>query len=140
MTNKDKRKAREHAFLMMYQYDLGKLFPEEIIFNYWEDNREKEEVKEMANRLFRRTVETLKLADMEISKHLKKGWFISRLLPMDRAILRVAVYEILNENFSPCEAVINDAIDVAKVFGEDPKSPKFINAILDKIASSKENK
>ncbi|MEO2069570.1 MAG: transcription antitermination factor NusB [Desulfurobacteriaceae bacterium] len=139
MTNKDKMKAREHAFLMMYQYDLGKLSPEEVILNYWEDNKEKEEVKQMANRLFEKAVKNQKSIDMEISKYLKKGWFISRLLPMDRSILRVATYEILNENYSPVEAVINDAIELAKVFGEDPKSSKFINAILDKIAKSKAN-
>jgi len=138
MTNRDKKRAREHAYLMMYQYDLGGLPPEEIALNYWEDNKESEEIRQMATYLLKKTVENLKNVDMEISKYLKKGWLISRLMPMDRSILRVATYEILKENFSPIEAVINDAVDLAKVYGEDEKSPKFINAILDKVAKSKE--
>ncbi|ADY73519.1 NusB antitermination factor [Desulfurobacterium thermolithotrophum DSM 11699] len=138
MTNRDKKKAREHAYLMMYQYDLGGLSPEEIAFNYWEDNKESEEIKQMATYLFKKTVENLKNIDIEISRHLKKGWLISRLMPMDRSILRVATYEISNESFSPIEAVINDAVDAAKFYGEDEKSPKFINAILDKVAKNKE--
>ena len=52
---------------------------------------------------------------------------------MDRSILRVATYELLKENISPPEAVINDAVELAKVYGEDEKSYKFINAILDKV-------
>ena len=138
MTNRDKKRAREHAFLMMYQYDIGGLPPGEIALNYWEDNKESEEIRQMATYLFKKTVENLKNVDMEISKYLKKGWLISRLMPMDRSILRVATYEILKEKFSPVEAVINDAVDLAKVYGEDEKSPKFINAILDKVAKSKE--
>ena len=138
MTNRDKKRAREHAFLMMYQYDFGGLPPEEIALNYWEDNEESEEIRQMATYLLKKTVENLKNVDMEISKYLKKGWLISRLMPMDRSILRVATYEILKENFSPVEAVINDAVDLAKVYGEDEKSPKFINAILDKVAKGKE--
>ena len=52
---------------------------------------------------------------------------------MDRSILREATNEILYEEISPAEAVINDAVEIAKVYGEDAKSPKFINAVLDKI-------
>jgi N utilization substance protein B len=135
MTNRDKKEAREHACLMMYQYDIGGFSPDEVISTYWEEKSVSPEVKQMAELLFKRTVENLKNVDMEISRHLKKGWFVSRLLPMDRSILRVATYEILNESISPPPAVINDAVEIAKAYGEDEKSPKFINAILDRIKS-----
>jgi N utilization substance protein B len=138
MTNRNKKRAREHAYLMMYQYDVGGLPPEEIVLNYWEDNKEGKDIKQMATYLFQKTIENLKNVDTEISRYLKKGWLVPRLMPMDRSILRVATYEILEENLSPVEAVINDAVDLAKVYGEDEKSPKFINAILDKVAKSKE--
>ncbi len=134
MTNKEKRRARHHAYLMAYQWDLGSLEPEEVLLNYWEEVEEPSQgVKEVAERLFKKTVESIKSVDGLISKYLKKGWTVSRLLPVDRSILRVATYELLNEELSPPEAVINDAVEFAKLYGEDPKSPAFINALLDRI-------
>ncbi|WP_457680899.1 transcription antitermination factor NusB [Thermovibrio sp.] len=134
MTNKDKRRARQHAYTMLYQWDLSSLEPSEIPSLYWEEVEEpSSEVKALAKELFLKTVENLKEVDSVIEKHLKRGWKISRLLPMDRSILRVAACEILKGSVSPSEAVINDAVELAKAYGEDPKSPSFINAILDKI-------
>ncbi|WP_456342927.1 transcription antitermination factor NusB [Thermovibrio sp.] len=134
MTNREKKRARHHAYLMLYQWDISSLSPEEIAQLYWEETDESSpEVKSLAEELFKLTVENLESVDSEIEKHLKKGWKISRLLPVDRSILRGATYEILNMDVSPAEAVINDAVDFAKLYGEDPKSPAFINAILDKV-------
>ncbi len=140
MTNRDKKAARHHAYLMLYQWDIGEMSPEEVVQTYWEDKREKPEVRELADKLFIQTIESLKQVDAEISKFLKKGWIVSRLLPMDRSILRVSTYEILNRFLSPPEAVINDAVDFAKVYGEDERSPAFINALLDRIKKSSEEK
>ncbi len=140
MTNKEKRRARHHAYLMAYQWDLGSLEPKEVILNYWEEVEEpSQEVKEVAERLFKRTVENRESVDGLISKYLKRGWTVSRLLPVDRSILRVATYELLNEELSPPEAVINDAVEFAKLYGEDPKSPAFINALLDRIKGNERN-
>ncbi|MEO2065928.1 MAG: transcription antitermination factor NusB [Desulfurobacteriaceae bacterium] len=134
MTTRDKRRARHHAYLMLYQWDISSLSPEEISSLYWEEVEETlPQVKELAERLFKSTVESLGSVDAEIEKHLKEGWKVSRLLPVDRSILRGATYEILNWNLSPAEAVINDAVEFAKLYGEDPKSPAFINAVLDKV-------
>ncbi len=134
MTNRDKRRARHHAYLMLYQWDISSLSPEEISSLYWEEVEETSpQVKELAKRLFKSTVENLESVDAEIEKHLKEGWKVSRLLPVDRSILRGATYEILNWDLSPVEAVINDAVEFAKLYGEDPKSPAFINAVLDKV-------
>jgi N utilization substance protein B len=136
LSNKEKRRARKHAILMVYQYELSKASPEEVENSYWDDNKENENVKLMASKLFRGTLKNIKLIDIEIAKHLKKGWTIKRLLPIDRSILRVSVYEILNEKISPAGAIINDAVEIAKKYGEE-KSPKFVNAILDRIAKEK---
>ena len=134
MTNREKRRARGHAYLMLYQWDISSLEPEEIPPLYWEETEESSpEVKRLAEELFFKTLKNLEQVDKAIESHLKKGWTISRLLPVDRSILRVATYEILNENISPAEAVINDAVEFAKLYGEDEKSPAFINALLDRV-------
>ena len=53
--------------------------------------------------------------------------------PIEKAILRLAVYELQFEADVPYKVVINEAIEVAKVFGAD-ESHKYINGVLDKIA------
>jgi len=134
MTNRDKKRARFHAYLMAYQHDISSLSPEEIVQSYWSTaEEENEQVKKLAEELFLGSVSFRERSDEAISKYLKRGWTISRLLPVDRSILRVATYEILNKDISPPEAVINDAVDFAKEYGEDEKSPAFINALLDKV-------
>lgn len=138
LKNKDKRRARLHAVTLLYQHDISELEPEQIIKNYWEESGEEiEEVKSLAEHLFKGTLKKLATVDIEISHRLKKGWTLFRLYPLDRAILREAIYEILFENISPAAAVINDAVEIAKHVGGDRKSPAFINAILDKIAKDK---
>ena len=138
LSNPEKKRAREHAYLIAYQVDVSGFSPEEVAETYWEEleeerGKEKPEVKELAERLVKETYRNLFEVDSTIAKHLKKGWVIDRLLPMDRSILRVATYELLKEEISPPEAVINDAVELAKEYGEEEKSYKFINAILDKV-------
>jgi N utilization substance protein B len=134
MTNREKRRARNHAYLLLYQWELSNLPPKEVAKGYWEEvEEESAQVRELAERLFFNTLSDLEQVDDLIEKHLKKGWTVSRLLPVDRAVLRVSTYEILRGSVSPPEAVINDAVEFAKLYGEDPKSPSFINALLDKV-------
>ena len=138
LSSPEKKRAREHAYLIAYQVDVSGFSPEEVAETYWEEleeerGKEKPEVKELAERLVKETYRNLFEVDSTIARHLKKGWVIDRLLPMDRSILRVATYELLKEEISPPEAVINDAVELAKEYGEEEKSYKFINAILDKV-------
>ncbi len=138
LLNREKREARAHAVLMLYQYDVGNFEPEDIKDMYGEETGNlKEEIFSVACALMDETVENLKSVDSLISKYLKKGWRISRLLPVDRAILRVATAELLGNPLSPSPAIINDAVEIAKEYGEDEKSSKLINAILDRISKEK---
>ncbi|WP_022846103.1 MULTISPECIES: transcription antitermination factor NusB [unclassified Desulfurobacterium] len=138
LSNKDKRRAREHAVLMLYQYDIGNFEPEEVKSIYREEvEGESSEVISLSEKLFDTAVSHQEEVDAVISKFLKKGWTLDRLLPVDRAILRLATTEILNGSLSPVPAIINDAVEIAKEYGEDEKSPKFVNAILDRIAKER---
>ena len=58
---------------------------------------------------------------------------LAELDPVEKAVLRLAVYELQFEVDVPYKVVINEAIEVAKVFGAD-ESHKYINGVLDKIA------
>lgn len=64
-----------------------------------------------------------------------ENWSLSRMGRVDRAILRVATYEIIFLDEIPINVAINEAIEVAKRFGAE-ESPQFINGVLDRVAST----
>ena len=65
-----------------------------------------------------------------------ENWRLSRMLPADRNVLRLGVYEIaFAENPTPAAVAINEAIELARRFGS-ADSPAFVNGVLDKIAKS----
>lgn len=60
-----------------------------------------------------------------------KKWDISRISPIERNIIRVAVVELMGEKVPP-RAVINEAIEIARTYGGED-SPRFVNGVLDDI-------
>ena len=65
----------------------------------------------------------------EVSEH----WTVSRMPLVDRSILRLAAYEILFVDGIPTSVSINEAVEMAKVFGGDDSS-KFVNGVLGRLA------
>ena len=61
-------------------------------------------------------------------------WQFSRLSPVDKSILRLAVYQLKCCPDIPPKVVINEFVDIAKAFFPDGKEPKFVNAVLDHMA------
>ncbi len=59
-------------------------------------------------------------------------WDLHRITPIDRAILRLAICELLFVEATPPKVAINEAIELAKTFGE-AESPHFVNGLLDAI-------
>lgn len=59
---------------------------------------------------------------------------VEQLAPIDRNILRLAIFEVLLDNKVPMKAAINEAVDLAKAFGSD-SSPKFVNGVLGSVAA-----
>ncbi len=78
--------------------------------------------------LFKDIEENKNRIDSIISGHLK-DWSIERLPAVDRAILRIALAEILYHEEIPLSVSINEAVEMAKKFS-DEKSAKFINGLL----------
>ncbi|MCY7604542.1 transcription antitermination factor NusB, partial [Bacillus altitudinis] len=71
-----------------------------------------------------------KLDDM-ISQQLV-NWKLDRIANVDRAILRLSVYEMVYQEDIPVSVSMNEAIELAKLFGDD-KAPKFVNGVLSNI-------
>ena len=75
--------------------------------------------------------------DQELSES-SRNWTIERMPIMDLAILRIALYEMMFVDQVPVSVSINEAVEMAKEFGGDDDSPKFINGMLGNIARKME--
>ena len=125
-------KARESALKILYAIDITGDEPKKCIDTYWKDSEEKDaEVKTFANSLVLGTVNNAKEIDEVISERAT-NWQLNRMAVIDRNILRFAAYELLFADEIPPKVTINEAIDIAKRYG-DSESGKFVNGVLDKI-------
>ena len=65
-----------------------------------------------------------------------ENWALSRMPIVDRSILRLAVYEMFQREDVPVSVSINEAVELAKAFGGEDDSPRFVNGVLGRIARS----
>lgn len=131
-------KARELALQVLYQIDITKDQPQKALDIFWSDHEEEEVIKEFASTLVNGTVQNIQNIDQVISKYAA-NWQISRMAKVDLNIMRMAVYELLYDQEIPPKVSINEAIELAKKYG-DVESSKFVNGILDKISKEESKK
>ena len=72
--------------------------------------------------------------DVEIQRYAQ-NWPVEQLSPVDRNILRIAIYEVKCGKEVPLQVAINEAVELAKRFGGE-SSPRFINGVLGAVAES----
>ena len=76
---------------------------------------------------------TDRLADIdEVLETHSEGWTVERMPPVDRAVLRLALYEMLWRDDVPDAVVIDEAVELAKSLSTD-ESPRFVNGVLGRI-------
>jgi N utilization substance protein B len=124
-------KAREVALHLLYQIDLAKEEYHQSFQKYIENNPQKQEVVDFSFSLLEGVMNNAAHIDSVIKKYVR-NWEIDRMAVVDRNILRIACFELLFLEEVPPKVAINEAIELAKRFG-DIDSPRFINGILDKI-------
>ena len=124
--------ARECGMKILYQIEILKENPEEIIDRYWVDNDvTDEDVRNFSTILITGVLKECKLLDKVIMKHTD-NWDLSRMAILDKSILRLGVYELLYLDDIPPKVSINEAVNLAKKFSQED-SGKFVNGILDHI-------
>ena len=126
-----RRRARECAVQALYSWAVSQNSPEIVELNFMTEQDMKGVDTAYFRQLFRQTVENVEAVERTMQGYLDRG--LEELDPIEKAILRLAVYELQFEADVPYKVVINEAIEVAKVFGAD-ESHKYINGVLDKIA------
>ena len=126
-----RRRARECAVQALYSWAISQNSPEIIELNFMTEQDMKGVDTPYFRKLFRQTVENVEAVERTMQGYLDRS--LAELDPVEKAVLRLAVYELQFEVYVPYKVVINEAIEVAKVFGAD-ESHKYINGVLDKIA------
>ena len=132
-----RRSARIIALQALYQIDIGNKTVEEVLTFEWVDREVNPQVLDFARCLIKGTVEKTGIIDKKIVSQLEH-WDLNRLSYIDRAILRFSTYSLFFQKDVPDTVVINEAIDLAKMFGTDD-SYRFVNGVLDGIRKDKDN-
>ena len=134
----DRRKSRELALQTIYAYnmqvegeELQKVSIDEIKKNLIFGLNVKKSVAEYAEKLVDITLADRNKINKQIIK-TSNNWDIDRISYVDRALLQMAIAEMLNCPDVPIKVVINEAIELARSFSSDESIP-FINGILDGI-------
>ena len=143
-------RSREFALQVLYQVEMNHSDVLEVFEDFWKDrsdlalsDKEKEaiesdkkdpEIRQYTEKLVRGTLEKLDSLDRMIEK-FAEHWAIKRMAYVDRNILRLSTYEMLYFDDIPLKVAINEAVELAKRYGESDSS-KFVNGIHDRIAKT----
>jgi len=127
-----RRLARQIAFQTLFQIDLGKIDAELALKQRLAETDLSPRDLEYVKTVVRGVAKQVTALDAQISD-VSKSWQIHRLASTDRSILRLAIYEIVFMDDIPVRVAINEAVELAKAFG-DRDSPAFINGLLGTVA------
>ena len=126
-----RRSSRELALKFLYQFELNEGDLDEQIKLFLERNSPQEGVENFMKELVVSLINKREEIDEIIQKY-SDHWVLDRMTVIDRNILRIGTCELLFNFSTPPKVVINEAIDIAKKYGNED-SPEFINGILDKV-------
>ncbi len=128
-----RHQARERALQILFQYDIhGK--PGLWLDEFRNQCKATDEIKTFAEKLVQGVLDHKKELDELIGRYAT-NWKVSRMQVVDRNILRIGAYELLWLDEVPAKVTVNEAIELAKDFGDD-EAARFVNGILDKVLST----
>ncbi len=126
-----RRQARMIALQTLYEHDVAQHALTEVLQRHVEERHLPSPVVEYAEALVLGVDEHLADIDAHIQSTARE-WPLQQMARIDKNILRLAIYEILFNNTVPAKAAINEAVELAKIFGSDTSS-RFINGVLGTI-------
>jgi N utilization substance protein B len=129
-----RRELRERIFKLLFRVEFNSMedMPEQEQLFFEEESPAKEEDAAYISDKYYKIKEKLSEIDALLNEKAK-GWDTSRMSKVDLTILRLAVYEIRYDESVPTGVAINEAVELAKKYGQDASSG-FVNGILAKFA------
>ena len=127
------RRARARAFQALFEAEFGRLSGAEVLAREQEPRPMPDEEREFSARIVAGVGEHREQLDALIGETATQ-WPVAELAPVDRTLLRIALFELLFNNAAvPGAAVINEAVEIAKRYGSDA-SRRFVNGVLGTVS------
>lgn len=126
-----RRKARARAIEFLFSLEFNQYSWRDALTMFWETFDAKPSVRDYCNDLVEGIITNRATLDETIDSHLS-AWSPGRVGRIERAILRLAVFEMRFGDDVPRAVAINEAIELARRYGPD-EAPGFVNALLDRI-------
>jgi transcription antitermination protein NusB len=129
---KSRTRARGLALQVLYEVDLTNHLPAEILKCRLEEEPLKEELAEFSRQIIFGIYPLIPDLDRIIAIYAPE-WPFDQIAAIDRNILRIACWEFTVEDGTPVKVAINEAVELAKMFGSD-SAPRFVNGVLGSLA------
>jgi N utilization substance protein B len=123
-----RRRARAAALQVLYAVDASRCSPQEALAWVAEELALSPQAREFAARLVAGVLEHLETIDQALRTHAP-AFPVHHLALVDRNMLRMAIFEITIDRETPPKAAINEAVELAKLFGSESSS-RFVNGVL----------
>ena len=129
---KPRTRARSVALQALYEIDVAGHLPGEVIESRLRESELEAEINEFARQIVVGVVPLFTILDEFIAKHAPE-WPLDQVATIDRNIIRIALWEFAVYEQTPLKVAINEAVELAKVYGSD-STPRFVNGVLGSLA------
>jgi N utilization substance protein B len=127
-----RRRARTIALQALYELDLTNHSPEAVVERRIQNEAFPSEGVSFVHHLVFGVLKHKKHLDRMIQQFAPE-WPIDQMAPIDRNVLRIALFEFSVDGQTPIKVAINEAVELAKLFGSD-SAPRFVNGVLGSLA------
>jgi N utilization substance protein B len=131
---KKRRKSRQNALQILYQWDLTPQDARKALLRFEDRSSSKDGSDPFLEKLVEGVMAHVQEIDRLIEQY-SEHWRLGRIAPIDRNILRIAIFELVYCDEIPPKVTLDEAVELGKEYGSDD-SGSFINGILDRILSS----
>jgi transcription antitermination protein NusB len=115
---------------MLFQWDMSRQEPAKLEGKFWRTAKAADSTRVFANKLFEGAAQDADELDALIVQHAQ-NWRLERMAIIDRAVLRLAIYE-LRAGETPPKVILNEAVELAKKFSSEDAGA-FVNGIVDAV-------
>jgi transcription antitermination protein NusB len=129
---KPRTRARSVALQVLYEIDIAGHPPGTVLEERLEETPLDSKLTEFARHIILGVLPLVERLDQFIAHHAPE-WPMDQVAIIDRNILRIALWEIGVSNQTPVKVAINEAVELAKVYGSD-STPRFVNGVLGSLA------
>ena len=130
---KSRTKARSVALQVLYEVDISGHPPATVLEQRIEENPMENSLTEFTSQIIYGVYPLFEKLDQFISQHAPE-WPMDQVAVIDRNIIRIALWEFAVSDMTPVKVAINEAIELAKMYGAD-STPRFVNGVLGSLAN-----